>query len=112
MGLLAQGGAVGRVATNVGRLTLGAFDVLQVVATKTDVPSKVVGTVSNEILEVVELTSGAVTKVNEIITMRIGEGQRPSSRSFPQAQRRKTPFAFSSERVFGVDQLRVLFATP
>lgn len=63
VGLLAQKGLVGQAASAVGKFVLAAFEVVSVVATKTHVPSKVLGALSDEILEVVEFTSGAVTKV-------------------------------------------------
>lgn len=63
VGLLAQEGVVGRAASTVGELTLAAFDVTKAVVSSTDVPSKVVGSVTDELMEVVEFTSFAVNKV-------------------------------------------------
>ena len=63
MGLLGQEGEVGKATSKVGKFALGAFDVVSVVATSTDVPAKVAETVGEEFLEVVEFASGAVTKV-------------------------------------------------
>lgn len=63
VGLLAQEGEVGENTVKVGRFALGAFDVASTVAASSDVPAKVAGTVGEEFLEVVEFTSGAVTKV-------------------------------------------------
>lgn len=63
VGMLAQEGVAGRVASTVGDLTLTAFDVAKTVAVSSGAPSKVVGAVSDELLEVVEMTSFAVNKV-------------------------------------------------
>lgn len=63
VGLLAQKGAVGKFTAILGEFALGAFEVIGLVVKSSPIPAKVVGTVSEELLEAVELTSGAVTKV-------------------------------------------------
>ncbi|CAM9829034.1 unnamed protein product, partial [Scytosiphon promiscuus] len=62
VGLLAQEGGVGEATAKLGEFVLAAFEVLGTVVASSDVPGKVAGTVGEEILEVVEFTSGAVTK--------------------------------------------------
>lgn len=64
MGLLAQDGGVGAATTKLGEFVLAAFEVVGTVVVTSGVPGKVAGTVGEEILEVVEFTSGAVTKVS------------------------------------------------
>lgn len=61
--MLAQEGVAGRAASTVGDLTLAAFDVVRAVAVSSGAPSKVVGAVSDELMEAVEMTSFAVNKV-------------------------------------------------
>ncbi|CAB1121192.1 unnamed protein product [Ectocarpus sp. CCAP 1310/34] len=63
VGLLAQEGTIGQTTAKVGEFALGAFEVVSTVATSTNVPAKVASSVGEEFLEVVEFTSGAVTKV-------------------------------------------------
>lgn len=63
VGMLTQGGALGTAAGTAGRLTLAAFDIVSVIAKETRLPAKVAGVVGEQTLEVVELASGAVTKV-------------------------------------------------
>lgn len=69
--MLAQDGAVGKATREVGRFALGAFDVITVLAKTTDVPVKVAETVGEEFLEVVEFTSGAVTKVSTAVAQAV-----------------------------------------
>lgn len=73
--MLAQEGEVGDLTTKVGKFALGAFDVMGVVAKSTDVPAKVAETVGEEFLEVIEFTSGAVTKVYMRCCWGLGRGR-------------------------------------
>ncbi|CAM9806233.1 unnamed protein product, partial [Ectocarpus sp. 12 AP-2014] len=62
VGLLAQEGTIGQTTAKVGEFAFGAFEVVSTVAASTNVPAKVASSVGEEFLEVVEFTSGAVTK--------------------------------------------------
>ncbi|CAM9539834.1 unnamed protein product [Discosporangium mesarthrocarpum] len=62
IGALSQKGVVGDATRAVGGLTLAAAKLFSNVAAETNVASKVVGTVGEELLDVIELTSSAVTK--------------------------------------------------
>lgn len=60
---MAQEGTIGQSAAKFGEFALGAFEVVSTVAASTDVPAKMASSVGEEFLEVVEFTSGAMTKV-------------------------------------------------
>lgn len=86
VGLLAQEGKVGENTNKLGEFALAAFGIASTVATSSNVPSKVVGTVGEEFLEAVEYTSGAVTKVNFtyfcVAKKKIGHKQWPHLQLF------------------------------
>jgi hypothetical protein len=60
--MTAQNGPVGEASRAVGLVTLGAAQVLKNLVADSKVTDKAIGVISTEILEVVELTSAAVSK--------------------------------------------------
>jgi hypothetical protein len=60
--MTAQRGPVGDASRAVGQVTLGAAQVLKSLIADSKVTDKAIGVISTEILEVVELTSAAVSK--------------------------------------------------